>query len=194
MGTLFPASYLRSPRRPGTLRGTALARLPFCAVILRVASTHLACVYVTMPLWCRPWSVIYVLGFSPLHSSFSLLLPHFFTAWLLARGLRALASRGFFFFFFFAFWQLFLDKQQSLRCTVLAIASKVSPWTNITWEMAVRRHLVWLRVCMCFSIVYLTYTSLKCVKMCVCVSVTSWRLSAVTLGHMCSQLGPIRRL
>lgn len=132
MGTLFPASYLRSPWRPSALRGTALARLPFCAVILRVASTHLACIYVTMPLLCRPWSVIYVLGFSPLHSSFSLLLLHFFTAWLLARGLRPLASRG-----FFAFWQLFLDKQQSLRCTVLAIANKVSPWTNITWEMAV---------------------------------------------------------
>ena len=134
MGTLFPASYLRSPWRPGPLRGTALARLPFCTVILRVASTHLACVYVTMPLWCRPWSVIYVLGFSPLHSSFSLLLLHFFTAWLLCSWSAAACFERFFCLLTIIFRQAAVT---SLYCTVLAIANKVSPWTNITWEMAV---------------------------------------------------------
>lgn len=49
-GHSFPASYLRSPWRSGNPRGTAMARVPFSGVILRIARTRLPYVHVTMPL------------------------------------------------------------------------------------------------------------------------------------------------
>ncbi len=117
--------------------------------------------------------MIYALGFSPLHSSVSLSLVQFLLLGSLSVVCGCLLREV------LAFWQLFLDKQQSIYYAVPASANKVSPWNNITWEMAIWKD--WYsevkQVCVCTCQVmppYVFYvcTGIWCGRECACARVS----------------------